>query len=130
MSYLKIGNIIYPEQYLNSKILAHIDLNNELEELIGESGLEKQFKKQFRMRLMFLEGAIGCETTHKKWFEYIKGEEDLKCMRIKSELNIRIIYTYDSTGRNIILLHGFIEKNKSDYIPAIVIAKNRKNEIK
>ena len=126
-----LERIIYPEIFNNERICQHYKLTEDLESILEKSGYINHFKRKYRQRLRFLidRGQLCIERY--EWFESLKNEPDLYSMKIKGELNIRIIFTFCSKNpcKIIILLCGFNEKKTKDYDSALNTAKKRLSEI-
>jgi hypothetical protein len=54
MQKIKISNIIYPESFQTQYLYCYIAFNNELKEMIEQSGYKSEFVKKFRKSLRFL----------------------------------------------------------------------------
>lgn len=100
----------------------------ELLNILKFSGCEVDFAEQFLSRTILLNNfKKKCIMLYpKKKFELIKGSKNPTLYRIgfKLKINVRIIYYIDD-NEHIFLLCGFVERNKSDYLCAINIAKQR-----
>ncbi len=127
----KIQKLLYPEEFEVTKVYSHFKVIEELETLIEEAGTKDKVKKQMRNRIKFLDSWMNNCVFKSDWFESLKNEPKLYSMIIKSPINLRIIFMFSRyKNRDIaILLTAFIEKNKSDYKSAILVSKNRMNEL-
>ena len=127
-------NIIYPfgSKYPTEYIKVYYTLNNELEDIIENSGYKRAFLSKYQKSLRFLEGLkTKCCLGNSDLFEKLLDEDNLYSIRLFGEKNIRILFTFITLkGENkVILLNAFEEKNKSDYEIGIRTANNRINEI-
>ncbi|ABR49273.1 hypothetical protein Amet_3134 [Alkaliphilus metalliredigens QYMF] len=131
MSIDKISNIIYPELFKTKYIYVYNTLNEELRELIEESGYKKDFIKKYRRSLRMLEDLRENCTKHKT-FEKLTDAKDIFSMRLIGQKNIRILFTFvQLNNRDIaVLLYAFQEKDnknnsKTSYNNAIGIVEER-----
>lgn len=127
-------NIIYPfgSKYPTEYIKVYYTLNNELEDIIENSGYKRAFLSKYQKSLRFLEGLkTKCCIGNSDLFEKLLDEDNLYSIRLFGEKNIRILFSFISINGNgkAILLNVFEEKNKSDYESGKRIARIRRNEI-
>jgi len=128
----KFKKIVYPDVFNSNKIYEHYKLREDLEGLLEKSGYKEKFKRQYRMRLKFLEDRLDRCIEKSSWFESLKSENGLYSMKIKGQLNIRVIFafTHLENGEISVLLCGFHEKKSKDYKRAIEEAKVRLEELR
>ncbi|MBN2285845.1 MAG: hypothetical protein JXQ26_03220 [Tissierellales bacterium] len=128
----KYSNILYPFELNNANIKSYYKLDEELRDIIEESGSRETFIRLYRQRLKFLGDRKYRAIDKRDWFESLKNEKDLYAIKIKNKLNIRIVYTMMKIKDIdfIILLSVFKEKDKKDYEKAIRTARKRMGEIK
>lgn len=126
-----ICKVLYPEEFHSNIIYEHHQVRSDLEALLERSGYKDRFIRQYRQRLRFLEERLFRCTDKTDWFESLKGEPDLYAMKLKGQLNIRLIFKFCQLHDNqtAIILCGFHERNTSNYTSAIVEAKQRFKEI-
>ncbi len=126
-----ICKILYPEKFHSNIIYEHYQVRSDLESLLERSGYKGRFIRQYRQRLRFLEERLFRCTDKTDWFESLKSEPDLYAMKIKGQLNIRLIFKFYQlhNNRTAIILCGFHERKTSDYASAITEAKQRFKEI-
>jgi len=128
-----ITNIAYSSDFKLSTdyLKVHHKFNKELEGIIENSGYKDIFLNKYRKGLGFLDRLKTLCLEKKDLFEKLSGEENIYCMRLKGQKNIRILFSFVTIDKcdKAILLHVFDEKNKSDYTKAIKIAKSRVDEI-
>lgn len=126
-------NIIYPfdSKYPTGYIKVYYKLNNELENMIENSGYKKTFLSKYQKSLRFLERLKTRCFEKKDLFEKLLDEDNLYSIRLFGEKNIRILFSFISIKGNskAILLNAFEEKNKSDYESGKRIARIRRDEI-
>lgn len=133
----KISNIIYPEIFNSKYIYVYKTLNNELKELIEQSGYKNEFIKKYRRSLKLLESLKDNCTVHKT-FEKLSNVKNIYSIRLKGQKNIRILFTFAQINNRdiVILLYSFQEKDnkknnsKNSYSYAISIAEERLLNIK
>lgn len=128
-----LDNIIYPfgSKYPTEYIKVYHTLNNELKDIIESSGYKKTFLSKYQKSLRFLEGLkTKCCLGNSDLFEKLLDEDNLYCIRLFGEKNIRILFSFIAINGNgkAILLNVFEEKNKSDYESGKRIARIRRNE--
>ena len=123
----KIHKLLYPDDFEVTKVYAHYQVVEDLESIIEENGTKDRIKKLLRIRLKFLDSWMNRCVFKSEWFESLKKEQGLYSMKIKSPINLRIIFIFMRyKNKDIaILLTAFIEKNKSDYYDAILVSKSR-----
>lgn len=131
----KLCKVYYPARFNSDKIYIHPKFEDDMRELIENSGLLKKFAETFRQKLYFIEKDMH-RSMEAKWFEKLKEEEGLYSIRFKMIKNVRMICMFiDASKRKIaILLCSFEEKNskkgsKDSYDKGIEKAKKRKKEI-
>ena len=127
----KTDKIIYPESFNDDRIIQHHLLTQDLESLLEKSGYIDKFKRMYRQRLKFLADRGKRCIEKSQWFEILKNATDLYSMKVKGQLNIRVIFTFcsDNPSKVIILLCAFHEKKTKDYSDAILVARKRLAEI-
>lgn len=128
----KIQKILYPEEFEVVKVYAHYELIEDLESLLEETGVKEKIKKQMRSRIKFLDQFMNDCVFKSDWFESLKKETGLYSMKIKSPINLRIIFVFKKyQNKDIaILLTAFVEKNKNDYQSAISVSNKRISDCK
>ena len=128
----KLDRIIYPEIYKTEYILTFPGLNDELKNLLEESGYKDEFTRKYRKSLKFLDN-LKRNCTQQRLFERLTNTTyELYSIRLIGEKNIRILFTFISINNkeHSILLYGFQEKNtksksKDSYASSIKIAEDR-----
>lgn len=131
-----ISPVIYPIKFHSTKIYYHQKFEEELQNILEESGYKEKFIPLFYQRLKYLEETREKCIIKSDWFEILKGSNKLHSMKFKGMKNIRIIFMFAERERInlIILLGGFEEKDaannsKTGYKRAIKIAGQRREEI-
>lgn len=129
-----LDNIIYPfgSIYPTEYIKVYYTLNNEIKDIIENSGYKKIFLSKYQKSLRFLEGLkTRCCLGNSDLFEKLLNEDNLYSIRLFGEKNIRILFSFITINgeSKAILLNVFEEKNKSDYESGKKIARVRKDEI-
>lgn len=131
---LKLCKVYYPIELNSNKVYHHPKFNDDLREILENSGLGKKFAEAFRQKLYLIIKDMH-RSTESRWFEKLKNEKDLYSIKFKMIKNIRIICTFSDASKRkiIILLCGFEEKNKNksrdSYAKGLEKAIKRKNEI-
>lgn len=128
----KIGNICYPEEFNNNSILAHIEQQKELKQILKSSGLEKPFCKKAKIRYKFLATHLGSFLAKTEWYESPKNANDIYAIKVKGlAKNIRILFCIKEVNKKqtAILLTAFEERKGSDYSKPISIAQKRLKEL-
>ncbi|MCL0063344.1 hypothetical protein M1N11_04185 [Peptococcaceae bacterium] len=131
----KIENILYPEIFGTQHIYAYNKFNEELKEIIENSGYKREFIRKYRKCLKFLE-KLKENCIKQKSFERLSSYENIYSMRFMGEKNIRILFTFieENKKKFAVLLCAFQEKdnkNKSKYSynNAVKVAQKRIKEI-
>ena len=129
-----LDKIIYPfvSKSTTEYIKCYNTLNDELEDMIENSGYKNTFLKKYQKSLRFLEGLkTRCCQGNSELFEKLLDEDNLYSIRLFGEKNIRILFSFININEisKAILLNAFEEKNKSDYENGKRIARVRKNEV-
>ena len=121
----------YPAEVNSTKVLMHIQCEDELKVLVEDSGKKTKFKAAFeaRIRILIENGSKAVE--HRTWFESLKNNQGLYSIKFISIDNIRILFTFH---RNIAyLLYSFKETSKGQdpksYRYGIKMAYERINDI-
>lgn len=89
---IDLQNILYPDKYNTPYIYTYKSFNNELEELIGNSGFVKQFKTKYFKSLRFLEDLKKKCIMNSNLFEKLLHADGLYSIILKGEKNIRILF--------------------------------------
>lgn len=129
--------VVYPAQFNSNIIREHPNYEDDLRKLIEKSGVKAKFWGLYRQRLKYLdENGKNC-LQRTSWFESLRySDEELYAMRLKSQKNIRILFTFVDymQFQYIILLYPFQEKEegkkKDSYAAAIPVALERLREIR
>lgn len=131
----KLCKVYYPIEFNSHKIFIHHEFDEDIREIIENSGMFKKFAEAFRRKLYFIERDMH-RSIEARWFEKLKEEEGLFSIKFKMVKNIRIICMFADVSKHkvAILLCGFEEKNnkkgsKDSYDKGIERAKKRKKEI-
>jgi len=129
-----IDNIVYPfgSVYPTEYIKVYHLLNDELKDMLENSGYKKTFSSKYQKSLRFLEGLkTRCCLGNSELFEKLLDEDNLYSIRLFGEKNIRILFSFITIKGNskAILLNVFEEKNKTDYESGKRVANTRKNEV-
>jgi len=131
----KLCKVYYPVEFNSDKIYQHPKFEDDIRDILENSGLGKKFVETFRKKLYFIEKDMY-KSTEARWFEKLKEEEGLFSIKFNMNKNIRVICMFtDSPKRKIaVLLCGFEEKNnknksKDSYDKGIEKAAKRKKEI-
>jgi len=124
----KLNKIVYVENY-ESDLYTHPSLIDDLNEILGESGEETDFGKQFRKKIIFLEN-LKKNCIQQKSFERLSKHGYLCSLRVMDVHNIRILFAFFALqGREIVvLLYAFPEKSKSTKIIQKVIHMRLKKQ--
>ncbi len=114
----------------NYRIVLHEELINDLSKLISKSGQAEKFLTKFYQRCLIL-SELGKNAVSNNNFEKLKHLDfEMFSLHIKTEKNIRILYSFD--GDTIVMLlcafHERSGKKKTDYTNYIPIAKQRIKE--
>jgi len=133
----KTTKILYPESFKTQYIRVYYSVNDELRNLIEESGYKNEFTRKYRKSLIFLED-LKENCTKQKLFEKLTEAKGLYSIRLSGEKNIRILFTFsksDSQRSIAVLLYAFQEKDhknksKTSYNHAIKIAQERILELR
>ena len=128
----KIHKLLYPEEFEVTKVYSHYELIEDLESLLEETGVKEKIKRQMRVRIKFLDQFMNNCVFKSDWFESLKNESGLYSMKIKSPINLRILFVFKKYRNKdvAILLTAFVEKNKNDYQGAIFVSKKRISDCK
>lgn len=127
-NYEFLQKVLYPEEYSTDYIKTFYNFNFELKQIIEKSGYKKEFTIKYFKSLKFLINLKRNCTELSKLFEKLKNvENDLYCIKLHGNKNIRIIFVFiEMDGREIVLLlNSFEEKDKSDYTKGILTAYER-----
>ena len=124
--------IRHPSVYQSEYIKVYFKLEAEINDLVGNSGQRRLFEGQYRQRLRYLEEEKEESIKRVKWFESLKGVNDINGIRFLNVLNIRILFAFvEIDGEShVILLTAFLEKTKKDYRGPSELALQRLKEIK
>lgn len=89
---------------------------DEIDQLIGKSGIEFDFADNFDTRVRLLERyKKDCIRLQTKKFEKISGQKNLYAIRFKLTINLRILFSFEN-GNIVLLLCAFAEnRGESDY---------------
>jgi hypothetical protein len=127
MGNTKISNIIYPEEFKTNYIYAYVTYQDELKDIIQQSGRIDEITKKYRNSLTFLSSLRTNCFKQRKLFEKLKKCKNIYSIKLHGEINLRVLFTFmKHGGKDIaILLYPFIEKDSKDYEEAKIIASNR-----
>ena len=133
-----LNHITYPLFYESTYILTYPGFNEEMKEIIEESGYKQKVIRNYRKKLVFLDG-LKRNCTQQKSFERLKNTNlEMYSIRILGDLNVRILFTFKSINKieHAILLCVFLEKEKGNKVNSkdgykvnIKIAEDRSKEI-
>lgn len=129
--------IIYPQAFNSKYIRIHPGCEDDLRNLLANSGLEEDFWGKYRQRLRFLDDRREDCAAKRDWFEVLKNTGGLYAIKFnKSEKNIRIIFTFvKCRGLSFaVLLCAFAEKDRKrnsryGYATWIKVAQLRLKEV-
>jgi hypothetical protein len=127
MGNTKISNIIYPEQFKTNYIFAYVDYQDELKDIIQQSGRVDDITGKYRKSLNFLSSLKTNCFQHRKLFEKLKDCKNIYSIKIHGEINLRVLFTFiNYDNKDIaVLLYPFIEKDTKDYEEPKIIASKR-----
>jgi len=131
LSAFRIGNITYPTAFRGG-VFCHPDVNEDLEGILGHSGCIGIVGAKLDKALVYLEANGRRAVNHQKWFEKLKGVDDMFSLHVACVANIRILYAFFE--QKPVLLYAFSEKAKGtaktkSYAAAIPIALKRMEEL-
>lgn len=128
---IELHKILYPEKYESEYIYTYAVFNEELRDIIGKSGYEKDFKIKYCKSLRFLENLKRNCIMNSNLFEKLVNAEELYSVILKGIMNIRIIFDFQIfNGKEVAILYTcFVERKTKDYEKAINIAILRRLEI-
>jgi len=125
---IDLQEILYPKKHETKYIYSYPTLNDELRDMIERSGYVHRLKLEYLKSLQFLENhKTNSVIVLPKKFEKLKNADGICSIKLKGEKNIRVLFVYTRVERQdiVILLNCFQEKDRTDYPPAIKVAKQR-----
>ena len=127
MGNTKISNIIYPDQFKTNYIFAYVDYQDELRNIIQQSGRVDDITKKYKKSLTFLSSLKTNCFKQRKLFEKLIDCKNIYSIKLHGEINLRVLFTFMKYDNKdiVILLYPFIEKDSKDYEESKVIATKR-----
>lgn len=125
---VELQRIWYPEEYKTTYIYTYDSFNDELSEMMSNSGYVKEFKVKYHKSLRFLENIKKNCIMQPNVFESLKDAPGLYAMRLSGKKNIRILFSFERVEeREVAILYCcFQEKSTKDYQQAIILAQDRR----
>ncbi|MFO7295234.1 MAG: hypothetical protein C0P72_004345 [Clostridia bacterium] len=87
------GKVIYPEEFNSNYIFTYFSFNEELKELLEESGQKEGFARKYRRQLIILE-RLKKQCVQHKPFERLKDNGEIYSMRFVGRLNLRVLFSF------------------------------------
>ena len=121
----------YPQEYFSDYIYTYPTFNNELQDLLEQSGYVGEFTKKYFRGLRFLENLKERCTAQSKLFERLRHGYGFYSMQLHGRKNIRILFDFHKVSeKSIVVLYVcFEEKRSGDYANEITVAIERRKEL-